>query len=99
MTLDAAETPLTTTPHRRLLVGGSEAGAVREIDEGGTNSDGKRKGVEETLVAVNNAGLDGIDGNVELEAVDTTASDPRESKGKSLREGNKAIRSSQAQVS
>ena len=65
MTSDAAETPLTTTPHRRLLVGGSEAGAVREIDEGGTNSDGKRKGGEETLVAVNNAGLDGIDGNVD----------------------------------
>ena len=31
--------------------------------------------------------------------MDTTASDPRESEGKSLREGNKAIRSSQAQVS
>ena len=55
--------------------GGSEAGAVKEIDEGGTNSDGKRKGVEETLVAVNKAGLDRLDGNVgprvELEAVDT----------------------------
>ena len=55
--------------------GGSEAGAVKEIDEGGTNSDGKRKGVVETLVAVNKAGLDRIGCNVgprvELEAVDT----------------------------
>ena len=59
--------------------------------------------MEETLVAVNKAGLDRLDGNVgprvELEAVDTTASDPRESGGKSLGEGNKAIRSSQDQVS
>ena len=57
----------------------------------------------ETLVAVNKAGLDRVDGNVcprvELEAVDTTASDPRESGGRSLGEGNKAIRSSDDQVS
>ena len=55
--------------------------------------------MEETLVAVNNAGLDRFDGNVGLGAVDTTASDPRASGGKSLGAGNKAIRSSQDQVS